>query len=863
MVFRIYDDPDTGSLIWSESQTVTADSAGVFSAILGRVAPIPALSGPVWLEVEVDGEIMSPRRELASVPFAFQAMNADMLDGLGSGAFSDTNHAHDSRYYTQDSLSTEGILNDAANPVDWTKLKGVPGGLADGVDDVGGTGDGHSLDAADGIPVDAVYVDNEGHVGIGTSSPSKRLHITGDDGGLFVEAGSSDPEITLGDLGDDPADYWRLYKEAGTGEFRIMQDEDRLTIAYGSGHVGVGKTLPGAELDVAGSINLSEHIKIGLNAVLSIDGTSNTFVGEEAGINTTGPLGKRNTFLGSGSGFLNTSGFTNVFVGDSTGYGNTTGTGNVFVGSRSGFSNAGGGSNTFVGWEAGLLNDEADANTFVGSGAGFRTVDGAYNTFVGEGAGAFNEGGENNTYIGQAAGNWNATGSRNTCIGVWAGGGNHGDDNVFIGYRAGVDETGSSKLYIANGGDPEDVLIKGDFAAGRVGIGKDPLEAPLDVFRSMNVDSFYMVMGDTVLWTPMTNNTYVGIDAGGHPSWGGLQNTCVGKSAGQTVSNQFNTLIGSYAGQHVQGGEGNTAVGYVAGLLLNNGTSNTYIGKAAGYSGSGTWNVCLGASSGYWNNGDSNTFLGYSAGAVNYVGSGNVFVGHMAGFLETGSNKLYIANSQDTSDVLIYGDFSNGRIGLGTLSPERKLHIKGDNPRVLIEASSINPEINFKHAGDAGADVWALYKEGVSEDFRFYQNGDRMTIEGGTGNVGIGTTDPGAYKLYVAGNAYTTGSWQSSDLGLKKDISGIDSALEKVLGMRGVMFSWRAEEYPDLGLPEGRHNGVIAQEVERMLPEAVMDGPDGRKAVAYSEIIPVLIEAIKDQQSQIEALKARVAELEG
>jgi hypothetical protein len=202
MTFKLYDDPTAGGLLWSESQSVSVDSAGIFSAVLGDFMPIAvSFSGPVWLEVEVEGEILLPRRELVSVPYSFytreaehagkadsadwaaaasNALNADMLNSLQANAFSDTAHHHDERYYPRDSLSASGTINDAANPVDWTRLKNVPAGFADGADDGGGgVGDGHSLDASDGDPVDALYVDAEGDVGIGTGAPAARLDVAG------------------------------------------------------------------------------------------------------------------------------------------------------------------------------------------------------------------------------------------------------------------------------------------------------------------------------------------------------------------------------------------------------------------------------------------------------------------------------------------------------------------------------------------------------------------------------------------------------------------------------------------------------------------------------------------------------------
>jgi hypothetical protein len=83
----------------------------------------------------------------------------------------------------------------------------------------------------------------------------------------------------------------------------------------------------------------------------------------------------------------------------------------------------------------------------------------------------------------------------------------------------------------------------------------------------------------------------------------------------------------------------------------------------------------------------------------------------------------------------------------------------------------------------------------------------------------------------------------TSDERLKSDIKTIDNALEKVMSMRGVFFTKQAEK----GI------GVIAQEIEKVLPEVVHNGE--YKSVAYGNIVGVLIEAIKEQQKQIDELK--------
>jgi len=108
------------------------------------------------------------------------------------------------------------------------------------------------------------------------------------------------------------------------------------------------------------------------------------------------------------------------------------------------------------------------------------------------------------------------------------------------------------------------------------------------------------------------------------------------------------------------------------------------------------------------------------------------------------------------SHWLLNGDatyYNTGNVGIGTNSPERILHIVGVNPRILIEASSISPEINFKNTGDSASEMWSLYKDGGTDDLRFYQNGNRVTIQNSTGNVGIGTTSPWS-KLSVGGPGY-------------------------------------------------------------------------------------------------------------
>jgi hypothetical protein len=122
--------------------------------------------------------------------------------------------------------------------------------------------------------------------------------------------------------------------------------------------------------------------------------------------------------------------------------------------------------------------------------------------------------------------------------------------------------------------------------------------------------------------------------------------------------------------------------------------------------------------------------------------------------------------------------------------------------------------------------------------------------------VGIAGAPNASYALYVTGNAYTTGTLtQASSRKLKKNIRPLENALDKTLQLRGVSY-----EYKD---QPGETIGVIAEETDEVLPQVVSHNPETHEAtgVNYSALVPVLIEAVKEQNKQIEALKAEVEAL--
>lgn len=120
-----------------------------------------------------------------------------------------------------------------------------------------------------------------------------------------------------------------------------------------------------------------------------------------------------------------------------------------------------------------------------------------------------------------------------------------------------------------------------------------------------------------------------------------------------------------------------------------------------------------------------------------------------------------------------------------------------------------------------------------------------------SGNLGIGTTNPSTI-LHANGEITATDFNTTSDLNVKENIEIISDAVVKVSQINGVTFNFKADN------TKQRHAGVIAQDVEKVLPEAVKEMSDGIKHVAYGNLIGLLVEAIKDQQKQIDELKALI-----
>ncbi|MFX0199232.1 MAG: tail fiber domain-containing protein [Candidatus Hodarchaeota archaeon] len=110
--------------------------------------------------------------------------------------------------------------------------------------------------------------------------------------------------------------------------------------------------------------------------------------------------------------------------------------------------------------------------------------------------------------------------------------------------------------------------------------------------------------------------------------------------------------------------------------------------------------------------------------------------------------------------------------------------------------------------------------------------------------------------FYVIGDiAYTGSCVNPSDLRLKENIEPIENAVEKVSFIHGIYFNYKDES------PEKRKVGVIAQEVEKVLPELVSEDSKGYKSVDYSKLTSLLIEAVKELKTQDDELRTQNEEL--
>jgi predicted RecA/RadA family phage recombinase len=221
--------------------------------------------------------------------------------------------------------------------------------------------------------------------------------------------------------------------------------------------------------------------------------------------------------------------------------------------------------------------------------------------------------------------------------------------------------------------------------------------------------------------------------------------------------------------------------------------------------------------------------------------------------LSEGSNNLYYTEARDNSNF----DFKLTTKSTSDLTEGANQYFTDARADARItNAGSANWNTAFGWGNHASAGY--ITSSGTATNFSSTTQNSQFN------SIGVGTAASTTAGEIRATNDVT--AYYSSDRSLKENVINITNALEKVKQIRGVEFDWTQEYIDAKGGEDGyftrKHDvGVIAQEVEEVLPEVVGTREDGIKAVKYDRMVGLLIEAIKEQQSQIDELKQTVNNL--
>ena len=534
-----------------------------------------------------------------------------------------------------------------------------------------------------------------------------------------------------------------------------------------------------------------------------------------------------NAAFGLGALTTNTVGHNLVAIGDSAMYNQGVNSNgqyeNVAVGSKTLFSNISGYGNTAVGHMAlytngtGAItaNDEGTRNTALGDRAMFANTKGLYNTAVGYASMAANTTGYFNAGFGYGTLGANTTGINNTAIGLVAMAYNtQGSNNTALGARAlqsnisGSNNIaiGSYALYNTTGAN--DLIAIGDSA----------------LFNQLNLRFGYygnIAIGTQTLYanTSGTNNTATG----------------------------YNALIANTTGG------GNTALGSFALRANITGTHNTSIG-------SNTLNATTA--------GTSLTVLGYQATASADNLTNATAIGANATVAQSNSLILGSVNGQN-------GATAPTSVGIGVTTPLAPLHIHSANADNYYAAKTLYldddngiPTIRFQGSGAYNNRFWNITLEpytptsgdnaGIpTTSLVFSNNFSYPEVRFETGLAQFVSDVDMVNDAKVEGTLRLSRSPViSSDIRLKERIEPLKDMLPKLMKLNG--YTYYLKDHKDTTLQVG----VLAQELQKIFPELVETDKQGMLAVRYTQLIPVLLTAIKEQQKEIDGLKERMDKME-
>jgi hypothetical protein len=226
--------------------------------------------------------------------------------------------------------------------------------------------------------------------------------------------------------------------------------------------------------------------------------------------------------------------------------------------------------------------------------------------------------------------------------------------------------------------------------------------------------------------------------------------------------------------------------------------------------------------------------------STTFSGDGSSLSNLDASFLASGT----ISSARFPNSGVSAGTYGNGS-NVSQLTVNANGIVTGVvNQPIVIPAASVTGLANVATDGDYNSlSNITFTKSGVDAIYT-------------AGNVGIGTTTP-LYALHAEGDSYishvfTTEVTMTSDSNLKANIRTIENSMDILQQLRGVHFEWRTQGAPRESI------GLIAQEVEGVLPQVVHQDVRGHKSVSYGNMVGLLIEALKEQQRRIRTLEEKI-----
>jgi hypothetical protein len=242
------------------------------------------------------------------------------------------------------------------------------------------------------------------------------------------------------------------------------------------------------------------------------------------------------------------------------------------------------------------------------------------------------------------------------------------------------------------------------------------------------------------------------------------------------------------------------------------------------------------------------SYLVANAAYSTILGRYNVISGDLESYVST--DPLFVVGNgmTETSRNNALTLLKNGNLGLDVDYPEQILDING---RMRVRHNGISSGIWMSNSANS-----LLFSDGS-----FF--GNKTDTEAG---IFIG----GAWNFAVnnLGNATLLGNLCAanvscpSDYKFKKNIKPLENSLSNILQINGVSYVWRKNEFPEHNFSNQTQIGFIAQDIEKIFPEMVFTNENGYKSVDYGRLTPVLVEAIKEQQKQIENLESKNKKLE-